>query len=256
MRTIRNHHPYIDTVISIIVPIYNAAPYLPACIGSVLAQTEQAWQLLLIDDGSTDDSPSIAQAYADKDSRIEYYRQTHAGQSAARNLGMKYAKGEYIAFLDADDALEKEWCEKHLAAIDGVDYVQSGYKRVQPTASSRPPTDIGRPKHPLYRWQFTTPWMRLYRREAIEKLRFEEGVIYEDVLFSADLWLTRASCRMIAYAGYLYTLNPTGTTSKPHPEAQQQLFHMLRAKARKASLWGKMIIGYTLIRLHFHFMNQ
>jgi glycosyltransferase involved in cell wall biosynthesis len=236
-------------MISIIVPIYNAEAYLAACIESVLAQTEKGWQLLLVDDGSTDGSRRIAQAYAAKDDRITVLPEAHAGQSAARNKGMEKAEGEYIAFLDADDALESDWCAKHLAAIEGVDYVQSGYKRVQPSA-------VSSPKCPKHRWQFTSPCMRLYRRKAIEGLQFAEGLIYEDVLFSADLWLSQASCRIIPYAGYLYTLNPTSTTSQSHPQARQNLFHALRTKVRKASLWGKIIICYTLTRLHIHFLIQ
>ena len=236
-------------MISIIVPIYNAEAYLPACIESVQAQTVSDWQLLLVDDGSTDGSLGIAQAYAAKDKRIVVLQAVHGGQSAARNKGLEQAKGEYIAFLDADDALECDWCSTHLAAIEGVGYVQSGYRRIQPSA-------VSRPQLPWNRWQFTSPCMRLYRRETIEGMRFEEGHIYEDVLFSVDLWLGKASCRMIRYAGYRYTWNPASTTSRPHPEAQKEVFRLLREKNRKASLWGKLIIGYTIIRLYIHFLIQ
>ena len=234
-------------MISIITPIYNAETYLPACIESVQAQTVSDWQLLLVDDGSTDGSLRIAQAYAAKDRRITVLPETHAGQSAARNKGLEQAKGEFIAFLDADDALESDWCEKHLAEMEGAGYVQSGFRRIQPSG-------VSRPHLPLHRWQFTSPCMRLYRRETIEGLRFEEGYIYEDVLFSVDLWLRKAPCRMIRYAGYRYTWNPSSTTSQPHPEARMVLFRLLRARARKASLQGKMIIGYTILRLYIHFM--
>ena len=235
-------------MISIITPIYNAESYLPACIESVQAQTVSDWQLLLVDDGSTDGSLSVAKMYAAKDRRMVVLQAPHAGQSAARNKGLAQATGEYIAFLDADDALEKDWCEKHLAAIEGVGYVQSGYRRIQHSV-------VSSQKLPLHRWQFTSPCMRLYRKETIEGLLFEDGRIYEDVLFSTDLWLRKASCRMIPYAGYLYTLNPASTTSHPHPQARQDLFRALRTRARKASLWGKMIIGYTMLRLYIHFMR-
>ena len=124
-------------MISIIVPIYNAEEYLQACIESLIRQTEKELQLILVNDGSTDESLAIAQAYAKQDARIEIYSQPHAGQSAARNNGLKHAKGEYIAFVDADDALEPDWCERHLAAIDGVDYVQSGYKRCYQSSIKR-----------------------------------------------------------------------------------------------------------------------
>ena len=112
-----------------IVPIYNAERYLSACLDSLLAQTAKELQIILVDDGSTDGSLAIAKSYTVRDPRVELYRQPHAGQSAARNLGLKHAHGEYVAFVDADDTIAPDWCEKHVEAIEGVDYVQSGNPR-------------------------------------------------------------------------------------------------------------------------------
>ena len=125
-----------------------------------------------------------------------------------------------------------------------VDYVQSGYTRngVQKTPSS---------VH-----QFTSPCMRLYRREAIAQLRFPEGMIYEDVLWSVDLWLSGATCRIIRYDGYHYTTNPESTTSRPHPEDQKILFCALRERYKNATLRGKLIIAYTICRLKIHFLQS
>ena len=250
-------------MISIIVPIYNAEEYLKACIESLIGQTEKDLQFILVNDGSTDNSLIIAQSYAKQDSRIEVYSQPNAGQSAARNNGLKHAKGEYIAFVDADDALEPDWCERHLAAIDGVDYVQSGYKRChqssiinQQSAIINYQSSIINQKIPSHPYQFTSPCMRLYRRAAIGQLSFAEGYIYEDVLFSADLWLSGAHCRIIDYTGYLYTLNPKSTTSRPHHEARKRVLQVLRNKAHGASLRGKSIIWYTIIRLSSYFIRS
>ena len=236
---------------SIIVPVYNVENYLTACIESILGQTESDLQVILVDDGSTDGSLAIAQAFAAKDTRIEIYTQSHAGQSKARNNGLTHAKGDYIAFVDADDALERDWVEQHLAAIDGVDYVQSGYKRI--TVDGKRLKDKGLPVHP---YQFTSPCMRLYRHESIQGKLFEEGVIYEDVRWSIDLWLRGTTCKQIPYTGYLYTLNPKGTTSRSHPEEQYQLFQWLRSKNRTADCKGKMIIRYTMLRLKLHYWKQ
>jgi glycosyltransferase involved in cell wall biosynthesis len=238
-----------ERMISFIIPIYNAEAYLRACVQSVLAQTVSDMEVLLIDDGSTDHSWLLAQEMASRDARVHAYRQVHAGQSVARNYGLGLSQGEFIAFLDADDALEPDWSERHLAAMDGVDYVQSGYKRIlQDVVQCR--------KLPLHRYQFISPCMRLYRKTAIRHLSFKEGYIYEDVLFSVDLWLSGARSRLIRNTGYLYTLNPEGTTSRPHPEAQRKVFQVLREKAQAASLKNKLIIWYTIIRLHIHFILQ
>lgn len=124
-------------MISIIIPIYNAADYLSACLDSLLAQTEHDLQVVMVDDGSTDAGVTIAQSYTQRDPRFVLIRQSHAGQSAARNNGLKQATGSFIAFLDADDSLAPDWCERHLAAIDGVDYVQSGYQRVDKSSNRK-----------------------------------------------------------------------------------------------------------------------
>ena len=148
-------------MISFIVPVYNAEQYLKACIESLLHQTEQDIELVLVDDGSTDNSLNVIASF--QDPRIKLFQQAHAGQSAARNLGLQHAQGEFIAFVDADDTIAPDWCEQHLAAIEGVDYVQSGYTRENKHQS------------PITNHQFTSPWMRLYRRQAIEGMQFTEG---------------------------------------------------------------------------------
>lgn len=224
-------------MISFIIPIYNAEPYLVRCIQSVLKQTtSEPLQVILVDDGSTDNSLAIAQEAAREEKRLVVLRQPHAGQSAARNLGLKHAQGEYVAFVDADDTIAPDWCEKHVEAIEGVDYVQSG--------------------NPRNRYQYTVVWNRLYRREAITGLSFPEGVIYEDVLWSVDLWLSKASCRVIRYNGYHYTANPESTTAHSHPEAQKRVLLALRAKRKGASMRGKFIIAYTICRLKLHFIRS
>lgn len=236
-------------MISIIVPIYNAERYIASCLDSLLSQSEKALQIILVDDGSTDGSVSIARNYAARDPRVECYSQPHAGQSAARNEGMRHAKSEYIAFVDADDSLAPEWCETHLKETADSDYVQSGYQRILNGIA-------GKTQLPKHRYQFTSPCMRLYRRKAIQDLRFEEGMIYEDVLWSVDLWLSGATCHMIDYCGYHYTANPHSTTSQRHPEAEQRVFAELNKRLPGASLKGKMIILYTIIRLKLHFIKQ
>ena len=229
-------------MISFIIPIYNAEQYLAQCIESIFAQREtHEYEIILIDDESTDNSLAIAQAYAGKDSRVIVLTQAHAGQSAARNLGLHHAKGEYIAFVDADDYLAPDWCQQHMDAIQGVDYVQSGY------------TKEGRTVIAKHAYQFTSACLRLYKREALHGLSFPEGMIYEDVLFSVQLWCTNATCRQIPYAGYYYTTNPASTTSKRNKEAEQRIMHELRLLLKGQTCRNKAIILFTILRLKIHF---
>ena len=93
-------------LISIIIPVFNGENYLRQCIDSVISQTYKEWELILIDDGSTDQSPDICNAYATEDKRIKVIHQRNSGQATARNNGLALAKGEYISFIDCDDWLE------------------------------------------------------------------------------------------------------------------------------------------------------
>lgn len=95
-------------IVSIIMPCYNASSYLREAIESVQSQSYKEWELIVIDDGSTDDSRQIAQEYVELDSRIHLIKQPNSGACRARNNGIEHAKGEYVKFLDADDILESE----------------------------------------------------------------------------------------------------------------------------------------------------
>ena len=248
-------------MISIIVPIFNAAEYLTDCIDSILGQaTMEPLQIILIDDCSTDNSLAIAKTYAkkhEKDPRrqVLLLTQPHSGQSTARNLGMQHADGEYIAFVDADDRIAPDWCDRHLSAIKGVDYVQSGYRRTFDALTDNG-WQVGIRRLPKHKYSYTSPCMRLYRREAIKDLKFEGGMIYEDVVFSTDLWLSGASYRRINYAGYLYTKNPESTTSVPHPDAQKRVLNELENRMLNANWKGKCILWLTITRLRIHFILE
>lgn len=98
--------------VSIIVPVYNSAPYLKSCVASVLRQTYTDFELLLITDGPTDGSEEICRRLALKDQRIQFLPQTHKGVSVARNIGLEKASGEYLFFLDSDDAIHPQLLEK------------------------------------------------------------------------------------------------------------------------------------------------
>ncbi len=123
-----------EPLISVIIPVYNVEKYLPSCLDSVLAQTWENLEILLIDDGSKDSSGSICDAYAGKDGRVKVYHQENAGVSRARNVGLEQATGEYIGFVDSDDYIEPDFYETLIRnAIDhDVDISYCGIKLVQP----------------------------------------------------------------------------------------------------------------------------
>ena len=99
-------------LVSVIVPVYNAEKYLPACLDSLLAQSLTDFELLLVDDGSRDASGAICDEYAVRDSRIRVFHIPNGGVSAARNLGLDHARGEFVVFVDADDRVMPDHLER------------------------------------------------------------------------------------------------------------------------------------------------
>ena len=127
--------------ISVIMPVYQAEKFLKASVESVLAQTFSDWELLLVDDGCRDGSPALCDAFAQRDDRVRViHKRKNAGVSAARNSGLDMAKGDYIAFLDSDDAFEPKtletlWCLREQA---GTDTAACAHLNLRPDGSSWP----------------------------------------------------------------------------------------------------------------------
>lgn len=118
-----------ESLISVIVPCYNQAQYLPETLDSVIAQTYVNWECIIVNDGSTDNTAEIAQRYCAKDSRFRYVEKKNGGLSSARNVGLEEAKGDYIQFLDSDDLLSENKFKQQLevALNSGADVVVSRY---------------------------------------------------------------------------------------------------------------------------------
>jgi len=206
-------------------------------------QTYTDLQVILVNDGSTDNSSAIAQSFVDADKRFTLIQQSNQGQSVARNVGIKEVTGEYLVFVDADDYLDVDFVEKHIAALGNVNYVQSGYRRV--TVGG----EVIEQKLPIHRYQFTSACMRLYRTAWMKQhgLTFPDSMIYEDVIFSLLLWGTHPKVKILNYYGYNYTYNTSSTTATIHREAQAKLIQMI--KGLPVNWWPKY---YTIIRLFFH----
>ena len=199
--------------ISIIVPVYNREKYLHRCINSILEQTFEDFELILINDGSTDGSGQICDDYRTKDPRVQVYHKNNAGVSSARNLGLRYANGEWITFVDSDDWLDEVFLEKlYFENISQVDLVISYGKYIRKSGIVQmiqyqdrylnATKDIGTLflEHDLT-WQ-TSPWAKLYRRDKCSGIYFIEGMhIGEDLVF---LYTYIMKCNMIYVIGDSY----------------------------------------------------
>lgn len=199
--------------ISVIVPIYNTEKYLDSCIQSVLNQTYSTWELILIDDGSTDQSGAIADKYEQIEKRIRVVHKENAGVSNARNHGLDIAKGEYVTFLDADDELTPDCLEKMLTiAINEQADIVAGRSCDDIVLDNWMTTWRGKNalKNSLMDNPFTySSCAKLIRKSCIGETRFNPEIkINEDSYFVFQLL-----CKEPVFIGtedkvYLYRKNP------------------------------------------------
>lgn len=210
-------------MISVIVPIYNSEAYLDRCIQSVLEQTCNDFELLLVDDGSTDSSGAICDAYAAKDSRVRVFHKKNGGVSSARNLGLDHAQGEYVTFCDADDYVATDWLAAYSKAIaENIDLAIQGYYSVEGEntieKSLQPNQGTGiEVKRQLITSLFSQEvyyylWVKLFRRDLLEAhhIRFDEqSILGEDTQFISKYMEYVESYTCIDTMGYYYRVPAT-----------------------------------------------
>ena len=170
--------------VSIIIPVYNVAAYLPQCLESVLSQTYPALEVILVDDGSKDDSGSICDRCAQQDARVTVIHQTNAGAANAKNAGLDRATGDFITFIDSDDYVERNWIENLMKAADqyGADVVEYDFDRVYPNRSevvngyreSSVYTAEEYLRQYLDHWTCSLFWNKLFRSSLVAQVRFRK----------------------------------------------------------------------------------
>ena len=182
--------------ISVVIPVYNSAQYLRECVDSVLRQSNSDLEVILVDDGSSDESPSICAEYAEKDARVRFFQLEPAGVGAARNYGISQAQGKYLMFVDSDDVCEAtlaEWLMNGRNGEDGVlslcgitvtdpDGNETGAFREEDVTGTIPVKEYVH--NVLTRWQ-SNPlcggvYCKLFETETLNKhnIRFEENETY------------------------------------------------------------------------------
>lgn len=173
--------------VSVIVPVYNVEKYIRKCLESLVNQTLGEIQVIIVDDGSTDSSATIVKEYIETFPKMQYYKKENGGLSDARNYGLQYATGAYIAFLDSDDYVEENMYERmyEKAKKENSDMVECNFYWQY---SKKKKVDIGERyagKKEMLEKARVMAWNKLYKREILEqgKAQFPKGLQYEDIGF-------------------------------------------------------------------------
>lgn len=205
--------------VSIIVPVYQVENYIRQCIDSILNQTFRDFELILVDDGSRDNSGAICDEYARRDARIRVLHTENRGAAAARNVGLDNAGGEYVAFVDSDDYIAENMIDRMYQAIRNAEYdlVICNFLHIFPEEkddfspeisdinmeiSGR--TVLAQQKNQKNYGLWTVVWNKLYKKSVLGHLRFPEGKFFEDEFFSDQLYLRCGSILVLPDVLYYY----------------------------------------------------
>ena len=226
-----------DELISIVVPVYNGEKYLNRCIKSILEQSYQNIEVILVDDGSKDSTPELCDCLGKQDKRIKVIHKDNAGVSSARNTGLQLANGEYIAFVDSDDIILPDMFTTLLAYLkeNRCDIVTTSYQKISDTCQPKsfPATDFRMFTkeqallRALDRWQyhmFTTVWGGVLRSGIAKNIRFDENLTHsEDSKYMFDYL---SVCNRIGYIDakyYCYYQNDSGAVATSIGKSKSQL---------------------------------
>ena len=224
--------------ISVIIPVYNVAEFLPQCLDSVVSQDYRSLQILLVDDGSTDGSGEICDRYAAAEARIQVIHQPNQGAGAAKNAGLRAAEGTYLAFVDSDDFLEPGAYREMVKTLEETqaDMVQFSFRDVYRNRTENQPLLPGPEemdaKTYLLRfpkdWTCSLLWNKLYKRKLYDGVFFEEGRKIDDEFFTYQALLK--PCKVVRRETIVYNYRKRASSVMSRPEsANQRLLDCLDA---------------------------
>lgn len=228
-----------STFVSVVVPVYNVKKYLNKCVNSIIAQTYDNYEVLLIDDGSTDGSAEICDSFAEQCEKISVYHKENGGQSDARNYANKYVKGEYIVYIDSDDYVDPDYIsvmvecrEKYNADLVIASHIdEDEYGKVLSKKFFDNKVTIYDAKLALEEMCYekticTSPCGKLIKREHIFENEFPKGMVYEDL---ATIYKIIGSCNTVVYINrsiYHY-IQRNGSTM--HSKYSPKVLHVMQA---------------------------
>ncbi|WP_370839403.1 glycosyltransferase family 2 protein [Intestinibacter bartlettii] len=219
-----------EYLLSIIIPIYNVEKYLEKCIKSIINQTYRNLEIILINDGSIDESAKICGKYKEQDNRIIFINKKNGGAASAKNEGLKVAKGDYIAFVDSDDFIEPDMIEYMVNTIKkyNSDIIQCSFiniykntekfkqdKIVEQRISSKDFLELF-----LTKWDSSLFWNKLFKREVIENVFFKEGRCIDDEFFTYKCVINSKSIVTSNKIVYNYRMRKSGVMKSESSQKQ------------------------------------
>ena len=255
-----------DVLISVIIPVYNAEQYLEECLESVLEQTYTNLEIILINDGSTDDSGEICRQYRERDDRIVLIEQENAGVSVARNRGISLASGEYLMFVDADDLIAPWICENACRCMGSCDVLMFQFEafrhgeelKTAPLSAGTQSTLLSRFAgddclRSLFGVSRSVPseislpsmWAKVYRRSLLNRYQAfcpPDVINGEDMLFNVQTYIQDPRICYLPMAGYFYRYNPSSAVHRYNPnclENERRFYKALEDILDQKQLWEK-----------------
>ena len=202
--------------VSIIIPVYNVQAYIERCLKSVTNQTYMNLEIILIDDGSTDESGKICDEYAKKDKRIKCFHKQNGGLSSARNYAIKYITGNYVMYIDSDDWIKNNTIEVLVNLLEGNDFdiIEFGYQYVDENEKNIGKIEFHSSiinktdeilKEFFYGRSITeVVWNKIYKAKLIKKIKFVEGRKYEDYMYTPEVLSQCNNIKIINDIFYYY----------------------------------------------------
>ncbi len=202
--------------VSIIIPVYNAEKCLAKCFDSLISMSFKDWEMIVVDDGSKDNSPAMCDAYADKDSRIKVFHKSNSGVSNTRNFGLAKAIGDYITFVDSDDYVNSDYLSFFESESADEDVIFSSYEVINKEEKNKIPFGITLSDEKevvdfvskyLYSKHIMAPWAKFFKSEVVKGISFDERLRRgEDTKFCLQSLSRCKTLRTVNNSIYYYDL--------------------------------------------------